>query len=159
MRNDREVSDVIQRLAALHIEQASLLIRLRELCEGDEDETGPPTASPRATTSDLEDTAPVLQPVTTTSAARNTGTSLRHNEGRPRRLTSRDRTAKAPKQQASDRDTAGRFEIGDKVRVKNPRFRQAATGTVHKIGRSRITVKASDGSFVIRDPKNLAQDE
>ena len=54
-------------------------------------------------------------------------------------------------QQTTIRD----FAIGDRVRIKNPRFLQPASGTVSRINPKRITVIASNGSSIVRAPKNL----
>jgi transcription antitermination factor NusG len=53
--------------------------------------------------------------------------------------------------QTSPRD----FAVGDKVRISNPGRLQPVRGTIIKIGRSRITVEARDGTKIVRAPRNL----
>lgn len=48
------------------------------------------------------------------------------------------------------------FRIGDEVRILNPRRFQAQKGKIIKISDKRITVKAPNGSTVLRAPKNIA---
>jgi hypothetical protein len=62
---------------------------------------------------------------------------------------SNDTTAPSPP------DTTRAFAIGDKVLIKNPRVLQARKGKIVKIGATRITVKASNGTKIVRAPKNL----
>ncbi len=45
--------------------------------------------------------------------------------------------------------------IGDHVRIKNPRFLQADSGTISKITAKRITVLTQEGSSIIRSHKNI----
>lgn len=47
------------------------------------------------------------------------------------------------------------FSVGDRVRVKNPKKLQPKEGIVSSIGVRFVTVKASNGSQVLREPKNL----
>ena len=47
------------------------------------------------------------------------------------------------------------FTIGDQVTINNPRRVHPKTGTIIKIGRSRITVLTSKGTKITRAPKNL----
>jgi hypothetical protein len=47
------------------------------------------------------------------------------------------------------------FEIGDRVRIMNPRRLQANRGKIVRIGASRITVEAKNGTTIVRAPKNL----
>jgi len=58
---------------------------------------------------------------------------------------------------AAPNQPAGRFIIGDKVIIKNPRPFQAKRGTIVKVG-ARITVLASNGTKVIRAASNLIRD-
>ena len=58
---------------------------------------------------------------------------------------------------AAPNQPAGRFIIGDKVIIKNPRPFQAKRGTIVKVG-ARITVLASNGTKVIRAASNLNRD-
>ena len=51
--------------------------------------------------------------------------------------------------------TVRNFAIGDRVRIKNPRFLQSASGTVSKINPQHITVTTANGSSIVRAPKNL----
>ena len=48
-----------------------------------------------------------------------------------------------------------RFAIGDQVIVTNPKASQATEGVITKITPKRITILATDGSYISRDPKNL----
>ena len=48
-----------------------------------------------------------------------------------------------------------RFAIGNRVIIKNPKASQATEGVITKITLKRITIRATDGSYVSRDPKNL----
>jgi hypothetical protein len=50
------------------------------------------------------------------------------------------------------------FAIGDRVRIKNPRVLQANKGKITRIGESRITVTTTNGTKIVRAPKNLAFD-
>ena len=45
--------------------------------------------------------------------------------------------------------------IGESVRIKNPGPLQENTGTIVKIGTSRITIKTKNGTKIIRAAKNL----
>jgi hypothetical protein len=47
------------------------------------------------------------------------------------------------------------FVIGDRVRIKNPRFLQPTGGTVSKVTAKRITVLAANGTSIVRAPKNI----
>jgi hypothetical protein len=47
------------------------------------------------------------------------------------------------------------FVIGDRVRIKNPRFLQPTSGTVSKVTAKRITVLAANGTSIVRAPKNI----
>jgi hypothetical protein len=49
------------------------------------------------------------------------------------------------------------FAIGDRVRIRNPRFLQPAEGVITKITRHRITVEAPNGSIISRAPKNITR--
>jgi hypothetical protein len=51
--------------------------------------------------------------------------------------------------------TARAFAVGDRVRIKNPGLLQPARGTIIKIGRTRTTVEARNGTKIVRAPKNL----
>jgi hypothetical protein len=51
--------------------------------------------------------------------------------------------------------TTQEFEIGDRVRIRNPRMLQANRGKIVRIGASRITVKAKNGTTIVWAPKNL----
>lgn len=53
---------------------------------------------------------------------------------------------------------AGRFIIGDRVIIRNPRPFQPKRGTIVKVG-ARITVLASNGTKVVRAPSNLIRDD
>jgi hypothetical protein len=48
------------------------------------------------------------------------------------------------------------FEVGDYVRIRNPRIFQADTGTIIRVGETRITVLTSAGAKIIRAHKHLA---
>jgi dsDNA-specific endonuclease/ATPase MutS2 len=56
-------------------------------------------------------------------------------------------------------DSTRKFVIGESVRIKNPGPLQANTGTIVKIGTSRITVKTKNGEKIIRAAKNLAVEQ
>jgi hypothetical protein len=51
--------------------------------------------------------------------------------------------------------TARVFAVGDRVRIKNPGLLQPVRGTIIKIGKTRITVEARNGTKIVRAPKNL----
>ena len=51
------------------------------------------------------------------------------------------------------------YQIGDEVRILNPRILQPSRGRIIKIGATRITVKAPNGTTIVRAPKNLAHQE
>jgi exoribonuclease R len=51
------------------------------------------------------------------------------------------------------------FAIGDKARIKNPKYRQEETGTVTRIGNFRITVTTDTGTKITRAPHNLAHED
>jgi hypothetical protein len=55
--------------------------------------------------------------------------------------------------------TTREFEIGDRVRIRNPRRLQAIRGKIVRIGTSRITVEAKNGTTIVRAPKNLYFDK
>jgi hypothetical protein len=56
-------------------------------------------------------------------------------------------------------DTPRGLDIGDRVRIRNPGRFQANRGTIIRIGTSRITVQARNGSKIIRAPHNLYLDD
>jgi hypothetical protein len=47
------------------------------------------------------------------------------------------------------------FIVGDRDRMKNPGGFQVTRCTIIKIGTSRITVQAQNGTKIVRAPKNL----
>ena len=47
------------------------------------------------------------------------------------------------------------FQVGDHVRVKNPRFIQATSGIIIRISATRITIRTVAGNTIVRAPKNL----
>jgi hypothetical protein len=47
------------------------------------------------------------------------------------------------------------FVIGNRVQIKNPRFLQPTEGVIIKITAKRITVEASNGTTIVRAPKNI----
>jgi transcription antitermination factor NusG len=49
--------------------------------------------------------------------------------------------------------------VGDRVRINNPGPFQATRGTITKIGNSRITVQARNGTKISRAPKNLTLED
>ena len=53
-------------------------------------------------------------------------------------------------------NTTREFVVGDRVRIKNPGRFQANKGEIKKIGKERITIQASNGTLIVRAPKNLA---
>jgi transcription antitermination factor NusG len=53
------------------------------------------------------------------------------------------------------RQTPRAFQIGDRVQIRNPGPFQPNKGTIQKIGPSRITVVATNGTKILRAPKNL----
>jgi transcription antitermination factor NusG len=55
-------------------------------------------------------------------------------------------------------NTTRRFAVGDRVLINNPGPFQATKGTISKIGNSRITVQARNGSKITRAPHNLTLD-
>ena len=70
-------------------------------------------------------------------------------------LNQLDRLRVASPPAVSPTTAARDFRIGDRVRIKNPRLLQPSTGTVIKIGPSRITVQTASGSTIVRAQKNL----
>jgi hypothetical protein len=50
---------------------------------------------------------------------------------------------------------AREFQIGDSVRIVNPRPFQSKKGTIVRIGTNRITIQSGNGSKIIRAPSNL----
>jgi hypothetical protein len=52
-------------------------------------------------------------------------------------------------------DATQKFAIGERIRIINPGLSQATTGTIAKIGTSRITVQTRKGDKIIRAAKNL----
>jgi prefoldin subunit 5 len=56
-------------------------------------------------------------------------------------------------------DVTRRFAVGDRVLINNPGRFQATKGTITKIGNSRITVQARNGSKITRAPHNLTLDD
>jgi hypothetical protein len=56
---------------------------------------------------------------------------------------------------SDDNDSTRDFIIGDRVRIKNPRFLQPTSGTVSKVTTKRITVLAANGTSIVRAPKNI----
>jgi hypothetical protein len=56
-------------------------------------------------------------------------------------------------------DVARGFAIGDQVRIRNPGLLQPVRGTIIKIGATRITVRARNGTKIVRAPKNLVLDD
>jgi transcription antitermination factor NusG len=51
------------------------------------------------------------------------------------------------------------FAVGDRVQINNPGPFQATRGTITKIGNSRITVQARNGTKISRAPKNLTLED
>ena len=45
--------------------------------------------------------------------------------------------------------------IGDRVRIKNPRYLQPSSGKVTKLTLTRVTVTADNGTTIVRAAKNL----
>jgi dsDNA-specific endonuclease/ATPase MutS2 len=97
MSKDGDVKDIITQLQNLHIQQATLILRLEHLSEEGDNASGPkaPTGTTRA------------------------------------------------------------FEIGDQVRIRNPRRLQAVRGKIVRIIASRITIEVKNGTTIVRAPKNL----
>ena len=55
----------------------------------------------------------------------------------------------------NNKDSTKKFVFGESVRIKNPGPLQENTGTIVKIGTSRITIKTKNGTKIIRAAKNL----
>ena len=51
------------------------------------------------------------------------------------------------------------YQIGDEVQILNPRRLQSFKGRIIKIGATRITVKAPNGSTIVRAPKNISHQQ
>jgi hypothetical protein len=66
-----------------------------------------------------------------------------------------DRNETGPTTGPATRDPPRAFQIGDRVQIRNPGRFQPSTGTIHKIGQSRITVIAANGTKITRAPKNI----
>lgn len=47
------------------------------------------------------------------------------------------------------------FDLGNKVRIKNPKVNQHNIGYITKIGKTNITVTTKGGIKIVRAPKNL----
>ena len=47
------------------------------------------------------------------------------------------------------------FQIGDQVRILNPRPFQPSKGTIIKISETRITIRTAARNTIIRAPKNI----
>ena len=60
-------------------------------------------------------------------------------------------------EERSSKQQTGKLQIGDKVKVLNPKKGQEATGTVSKIGAFRVTIETKKGK-VIRAYKNLQRE-
>ena len=56
-------------------------------------------------------------------------------------------------------NTPRELAVGDRVRIRNPGRFQATNGKIIKIGTSRITVQADNGTKIIRAPSNLILEE
>ena len=50
------------------------------------------------------------------------------------------------------------FQIGDRVRILNPKRFQANKGTIIRIGESRVTIKPPIGRNIQQSPNNLILD-
>ena len=73
-------------------------------------------------------------------------------------LTRRDAVNNNIAQRATvtrDIATVRDLAIGDRVRIKNPRFLQPTSGTVSKINPKCITILAANRTSIVRAPKNI----
>ena len=52
--------------------------------------------------------------------------------------------------------TTSSFNIGDRVRVKNPGLLQQGTGSVYKVTDTRVYIRTPNGNTLYRAPKNIA---
>ena len=53
------------------------------------------------------------------------------------------------------RSKQGKLQVGDKVRIVNPKEGQESEGTVSKISPFRVTIITPKGISILRAPKNL----
>ena len=53
------------------------------------------------------------------------------------------------------RSKQGKLQVGDKVRIVNPKEGQESVGTVSKISPFRVTIITPKGISILRAPKNL----
>ena len=60
-------------------------------------------------------------------------------------------------EERSSQQRTGKLQIGDKVKILNPKKGQEKTGTVSKIGAFRVTIETKKGK-VIRAYKNLQRE-
>ena len=69
------------------------------------------------------------------------------------------RTATVPRVATPEPNEPEKFRIGDKVRILNPRAHQQNIGFITNIGKTNITVTATDGLKIVRAPHNLKHNE
>ena len=69
----------------------------------------------------------------------------------PKKPTVASKPAAVTKQPLPKRE----FAIGDRVQIDNPRYLQPSTGVVIKLTQNRVTIKAANGSKIVRAAKNL----
>ena len=55
-------------------------------------------------------------------------------------------------------DTPQDFQIGDRVRITNPKRFQAKKGVIINIGEARVTIRAPNGTKIQQAPENLILD-
>lgn len=108
MNNDREVTELLEQLRDLHIQQSVLVGRIINIAN-------------REQVHEATATTPTATAVPTTYTA------------------------------TGDRP----YQIGDQVKINNPRPLQFKYGTVKRIGATQITVESSTGKTLSRLPKNL----
>jgi hypothetical protein len=126
MSNATEIQDIISQLRDLQLQQDTLLQRLEHL----------------STISDL------------------TPAGVPRRAAAPRAVSPRryhtPRVVTASGYERNEFPAGSRvFVIGDLVRIRNPKGNQPTEGTITKITLKRITVQATDGTYITRAPTNI----
>lgn len=93
--------------------------------------------------------AALADQLATIAALRSTGTTSAATTASTTAPTARASSRNKPPESTSV------FNVGDKVRIRNPRPYQAHGGIITKIGASNITVTTRGGTKIVRAPHNL----
>jgi hypothetical protein len=59
------------------------------------------------------------------------------------------------REEETDENSEAELQIGDNVRILNPRRFQEDTGIITKISETRVTITPRRGIKIVRDPKNV----